>query len=81
MISPQHRLLTHLLNCDESEITKHTSRVYSWNGLYFEILGRKTMLRGKTAPSHYTTHTWGGKEWSIRELGEKSKIRKEITNA
>lgn len=81
MISPQHELLTEFLNCDRDEIVKHSPRVYSWNGLCFEVLGRKTMLKGKTAPSHYTTHKWGGKEWSIRELGSKSKIRKEMKNA
>ena len=68
-------VLCELLNCKTNELKKYKTTVYEWRGIYFEVVGSKS----KTAPaSHYTPIKWGGKIWSVRELGEKSEIYKEI---
>lgn len=71
-------VLCELLNCEPDELIKHRKTVYQWRSIYFEVVGSKS----KTAPpSHYTTFNWGGKDWSVRELGNKSKIRKELNES
>lgn len=71
----QAGVLCQLLNCEPSELTKHNKTVYEWRNIIFEVVGSKS----KTAPaSHYTTIKYGRYDWSIRELGKKSKIVKEL---
>ena len=64
-------VLCHLLGCKPEDIFKHTKTVYKWKSILYEVVGSKQ----KTAPaSHYTTIFYAGKNWSVRELGEKSVI-------
>jgi len=73
--TPQARVLCSMLNCSQTELIKYNKNVYSWRGIYFEIVGYKS----KTAPaSHYTTIKTGKRKWSIRELGSKSKLLKNV---
>ena len=74
----QIRVLCTLLNCDASELTKYSKNVYEWRGVYFEVTGSKSM----TAPaSHYSIIMEGNTTLAVRELGDKSKIMKELKNA
>lgn len=74
-MSPQIKILSKIIGCDCSEITQFSQTVYGWKGVYYEVVGAKS----KTAPaSHYASFTYGGKLWSFRELGEKSKIMKQL---
>jgi hypothetical protein len=68
-------VLCDLTGGSPEEIIKHTPNVYEWRGVYYEITGYKS----KTAPaSHYSTYTYMGKQWSVRELGEKSLLLKQL---
>ena len=68
-------VLCELLNCKPDELIKYSTTVYKWRSIYFEVVGSKS----KTAPvSHYTSIKWGSKNWSVRELGNKSKIIKKL---
>jgi hypothetical protein len=59
------------LGCDVKEITKYSTNVYGWEGLYYEVVTKHT----KTAPdSHYIKLTMGKQEWFIREIGAKSRL-------
>lgn len=70
-------VLCHLLGCKPEDIIKYSKTVYKWKSVLYEVVGSKQ----KTAPaSHYTTILWAGKNWSIRELGDKSVITKKIKN-
>lgn len=66
-------VLCSMLNCKPEDLIRHRKTVYQWRSIYYEVVGSKS----KTAPaSHYTTISWGGKAWSVRELGDKSEIMK-----
>lgn len=70
-------VLCFFLGTDTNEIIKHTKTVYEWEGILYEVTGSKS----KTAPaSHYVTIPYGGIEWKIRELGNKSELYKQIKN-
>lgn len=78
MINPRPNLLSEMLGCKPSHLTKHTKTVWGWRGLLFEVLTYKQMREGKIPPSHYSPIRYAGKAWRIRELGKKSKLYKEI---
>lgn len=68
-------VLCSVLGCEPEELTKHSTTVYEWRGIMYEVTGKNK----KTAPaSHYATIEWAGKEWGLRELGEKSQIIKNM---
>ena len=66
------KLITH---GESEEIVDHKKNVYEWRGVFFEVVEYEK----KTAPaSHYATIKHEGKKWSIRELGDKSKLLIEL---
>lgn len=68
-------VLCHILGCEPDELTKHSTTVYEWRGIMYEVTGKNK----KTAPAgHYVTITWAQKQWCIRELGNQSVIVKEM---
>lgn len=68
-------VLCDLLGCEPEELTKHSTTVLEWRGIFYEVTGKNK----KTAPaSHYTTVTWAQKQWCVRELGDKSQIIKSM---
>ena len=68
-------ILKLITNGDIKEIKEYKNNVYEWRGVFFEVV----KYDKKTAPaSHYTTIKHEGKKWSIRELGDKSKLLIEL---
>lgn len=58
----------------------HTKSVYEWNGIIYEVLGVNQVKEKKILPTHYAPVKFEKREWRIREVGNKSKLYKEIKN-
>lgn len=73
--------LCSFLGISPQEVWKHSSSVYQWGELWFEVVGeakvRKGHKNGGVQPAHYVRITHKTKKWMMRELGTKSLVRKQ----
>jgi hypothetical protein len=74
--TPQWRIISELVGSEN--IIKHSKHIYEWEGLLFEVLGTEQVKNQKVLPTHYVPVISEGREWRIRQLGEDSKLYKEI---
>lgn len=75
---PQWRLVSKLVGSED--IIMHSKSVYEWNGIIYEVLGVNQVKKKKILPTHYAPVKFEGRNWRIREVGEKSKLYKKIKN-
>lgn len=75
---PQWRLISELVG--SKDVKMHTTSVFEWEGLLFEVLGKEQVKGNRVLPTHYLPIDFEGKSWRVRELGKKSKLYKEIKN-
>lgn len=73
-VSDKEAFLLDLLQCDQSELRKHSQSVYEWRGLYLEVLTSEQMKRGKVPAPWYQDING----WKVREMGKKSEKVKKI---
>lgn len=69
--------LLELLGCEQSEVKRHSTTVYEWRGVYFEVLTVEQMKHGKVPASWYTPI---GNNFRIREMGKQAEKVKRIKN-
>lgn len=77
-ITEHEQVILELLRCEAGELRKHTRTVFEWRGVFLEVLTPEQRERSGVPGSWYTTHYYLGKEWKIREMGDKATKVKRI---